>query len=116
MKNNEVLVQQNEVATPTETTLVLLDGRVVTVKIGESFQLYNSDGESMRMHFDILNERSTFHQALFKVICGTLSTHSLKYNVTITVALRAYRPNCEDTASLHPLYYSSATQNQRSAP
>lgn len=88
MMNNEVLVQRNEVTTPTETTLVLLDGRVVTVKIGESFQLYNSDGESMRLHFDIFNESRTFHQALFKVICGTLSTHSLKYNVTITVALR----------------------------
>lgn len=59
----------------------------VVVKIGESFQLYNSDGESMRLHSDIFNESRTFHQALFKVICGTLSTHSLKYNVTITVAL-----------------------------
>ncbi|WP_313478289.1 site-specific integrase [Stutzerimonas kunmingensis] len=86
--NNEVLVQRREASAPTETTLILLDGRVVTVKIGESFQVYNSDGESMRLHFGIFSEGNTFHQALFKVICGTLSTHSLKYNVTITVALR----------------------------
>jgi integrase len=90
MMNNEVLVQRSEATAPTATTLVLLDGRVVTVMIGESFQIYSSDGESMRLHFDILDEGNTFHQALFKVICGTLSTHSLKYNVTITAALRQW--------------------------
>lgn len=90
MMNNEVLVRHSEAAASTAKTLVLLDGRVITVKIGESFQIYSPDGDSIRLHFDILEEGNTFHQALFKVICGTLSTHSLKYNTTITVALRQW--------------------------
>ncbi|HBO1410361.1 site-specific integrase [Pseudomonas aeruginosa] len=88
MMNNEMLARRIKAASLTETTLVLLDGRVITVKIGESFQIYSSDGESVRLHFDILDEGNVFHQALFKVICGTLSTHSLNYNATITLALR----------------------------
>lgn len=88
--NNEVLVQPSEVAAPTETTLILLDGRIITVKIGEEIRLRNSDGEPLTLHFELLKEGNTFHQSLFKVICGTLSTHSLKYNEVILFALRQW--------------------------
>lgn len=87
MMNNELLAQRSEAAAPTENTLVLLDGRVVTVKMGESFRIHNSDGIPVLLHFEILDEGNPFHHSLFKVMCGTLSTHSLKYNSTITVAL-----------------------------
>ncbi|MEW1813425.1 site-specific integrase [Pseudarthrobacter phenanthrenivorans] len=90
MMNNEALVQRNEAAAPTESTLVLLDGRVVTVKMGELLRIYNSDGVSVPLHFEILDEGNHFHQALFKVMCGTLSTHSLQYNSVITRALHQW--------------------------
>ncbi|MGQ7818252.1 hypothetical protein ACUTAH_21700 [Metapseudomonas furukawaii] len=44
----------------------------------------------MLLHLDILDQENPFHQALFKVICGTLSTHSLQYNATITISLRKW--------------------------
>lgn len=88
--NNEALVQRREVSAPTETTLILLDGRVVTVKIGESFRIYNSDGVPVLLHFEILDKENPFHQALFKVMCGTLSTHSLQYNSVITRAIHQW--------------------------
>lgn len=85
--NSEVLVQRNEVAAPTETTLVLLDGRIVTIKLGEPFRIHNSDGVAVLLRLDMLSQDNDFHQSLFKVICGTLSTHSLQYNSVITRAL-----------------------------
>lgn len=88
--NNEVLVQRSEVAASTETKLALLDGRVVTVKMGESFRIYNSDGIPVLLHFEILDKENPFHQALFKVMCGTLSTHSLQYNSVITRAIHKW--------------------------
>ncbi|MGP6302034.1 MULTISPECIES: site-specific integrase [Pseudomonas] len=88
--SNEVLVQRSEAAAATESTLVLLDGRVVTVKMGEPFRTYNKDGTSMLLHLEILDQENQFHRSLFKVICGTLSTHSLQYNATITIALRQW--------------------------
>lgn len=90
MMNNKVLVQRSEAAAPTETTLILLDGRVVTVKMGESFRIHNGDGTPVLLHFEILDAGKPFHQALFKVICGTLSTHSLQYNSVITRALHQW--------------------------
>lgn len=88
--NKEVPVQRSEVAALAETTLVLLDGRIVTAKIGEQIRLRNSDGEMLPLHFEILQEGNNFHQSLFKVICGTLSTHSLKYNHSILFSLRQW--------------------------
>ncbi|WP_137820864.1 site-specific integrase [Pseudomonas sp. D(2018)] len=86
--NNEVLVQRSEVAATTENTLVLLDGRLATIKMGEPFRTHNNDGTPIVLHLDILNENNSFHQSLFKVICGTLSTHSLQYNSGIVRALQ----------------------------
>lgn len=80
--------QRNAVSAPTKTTLALLDGRVVTIQIGKSFRTYNNDGTPIVLHLDILNENNSFHQSLFKVICGTLSTHSLQYNSGIVRALQ----------------------------
>lgn len=90
MINDQMLVQQSDVATSTSTTLALLDGRIVDIKMGEPFRVYNSDGIGVLLHMDILNKENPFHQALFKVLCGTLSTHSLQYNAAITIALRTW--------------------------
>lgn len=90
MMNNEVLVQHIEAAASTAKTLVLLDGRIVTVKMGESFRTYNSDGVAVLLYLDTLSQDNPFHQSLFKVICGTLSTHSLQYNSVITRALHQW--------------------------
>ncbi|HAQ85588.1 MAG TPA: site-specific integrase [Pseudomonas sp.] len=87
---DEVLAQRSEAAAPTETTLILLDGRVITVKIGEEIRLRNTDGELLPLHFETLKEGNTLHHSLFKVICGTLSTHSLKYNHAILFSLRQW--------------------------
>lgn len=90
MMNNEVLVRHSEATESTAKTVVLLDGRVISVRIGELTRLRNSDGEPLALHFELLNEGNAFHQSLFKVICGTLSTHSIKYNEVILFALRQW--------------------------
>lgn len=90
MMNNEVLVRHIEVNESTEKTVVLLDGRVITVRIGEPTRLRNSDGEQLILHFELLNKENAFHRSLFKVICATLSTHSIKYNEVILFALRQW--------------------------
>ena len=88
--NNEVLVRHNEAAASIEKTVILLDGRMVTVKMGESFRTYNRDGVAVALHLDMLSPENSFHQSLFKVICGTLSTHSLQYNSVITRAFHKW--------------------------
>jgi hypothetical protein len=97
MMNNEVLVQRSEAAPSTKATLILLDGRVVSIKMGEPFRTYNKDGTPVLLHLDILDEKNPFHQSLFKVICGTLSTHSLQYNSGVARALHQWLSveNCE---------------------
>jgi integrase len=70
--------------------IVLLDGRLVTISIGNKLAIHDRDGHSCPLYFDILNEHNAFHVSLFTCLSITLSTHSLSYNSTISKALRAW--------------------------
>ena len=83
------LIPQNETSS-TAKSVVLLDGRVVTVKPGEKLYIKDRDGKACPIHLDQLDAKNPLHLSIFSCITGTLSTHSLSYNNTITRALKSW--------------------------
>lgn len=83
------LIPKNETSS-TAKSVVLLDGRLVSVKTGEKLNIKDRDGRTCPIHFDQLDANNPLHLSIFSCITGTLSTHSLSYNNTITRALKAW--------------------------
>ncbi|EME9748724.1 site-specific integrase [Pseudomonas aeruginosa] len=83
------LIPQRETGETTKS-VVLLDGRVVTVKPGEKLIIIDRDGKACPVHFDQLDVENPLHLSFFSCLTGTLSTHSLSYNNTTSRALKSW--------------------------
>lgn len=70
--------------------VVLLDGRVIDIKMGVKFATHDRDGKSCPLYFDALDKRNTIHVSIFKCLAASLATHSLHYNSLITTAIREW--------------------------
>ena len=58
--------------------LVLLDGRIIQVNMGEAYDICDTDGNNKSLRFDALELRNSLHKSIFTSIKTTLSTHSLR--------------------------------------
>src|ERR1700712_599345 len=67
--------------------VVLLDGRIVKIKIGKVFSILDRDGNANPLRFDILHPGNRLHESIYSSFKITLSTHSLSYNATTSYAL-----------------------------
>lgn len=70
--------------------IILQDGRKIQITCGQNQELLDADGQRRQLHLNILNPNNTLHQSLFRIMHGTLSTHSLTYNVAILRAFKAW--------------------------
>lgn len=67
--------------------VVLLDGRILEIQMGESVRVTDRDGNSSSMRLDILRPGNVLHESIYSSIKTTLSTHSISYNRTILYAI-----------------------------
>ncbi|AHY43488.1 hypothetical protein UIB01_13790 [Stutzerimonas decontaminans] len=70
--------------------VVLLDGRIIEIRIGELYTLTDRDGNSRPMRLDALQAGNALHEGIYKCIKSTMSTHSLSYCNTILYAVKAW--------------------------
>ena len=70
--------------------IVLLDGRSVDISMGEKSYIHDRDGKSCPIYFEFLEANNPLHVSLFTCLSITLSTHSLSYNSTVSMALRTW--------------------------
>lgn len=102
MQNN-LIEKENPI---TERTIVLLDGRKVTIPLFSSFSLKNHDNLKIKLNFNIFNKDSKLHYALSNTIIDLLSTHSIKYISTILYAFEEWI-NLEGKANQNKLEITS---------
>ena len=69
-------------------TVILLDGRIMEIKMGQLKQTIDRDGNSKPLRLDILRAGNTFHESIYTSIKTTLATHSISYNNTILYAVK----------------------------
>lgn len=67
--------------------VVLLDGRIVKLKMGKVFSILDRDGNANPLRLDILQSGNRLHESIYSSFKITLSTHSLSYNATTSYAL-----------------------------
>lgn len=67
--------------------VILLDGRIIDIKMGSQVSIKDRDGNSTPLAFDGLDKRNGVHQCIFMCLATTLSTHSLRYNSATTYAI-----------------------------
>lgn len=67
--------------------VVLLDGRIIDIQMGQSLRITDRDGNSSPMRLDILRPGNVLHESIYSSIKTTLSTHSISYNRTILYAI-----------------------------
>ena len=79
----------NQSATPIIKAgkVVLLDGRIFEIQMGQSLRITDRDGNSSPMRLDILRPGNVLHESIYSSIKTTLSTHSISYNRTILYAI-----------------------------
>ncbi|WP_426111934.1 tyrosine-type recombinase/integrase [Pseudomonas sp. DSP3-2-2] len=70
--------------------IVLLDGRIVKVKIGVPLKLNDRDGNATPMVFNAFDTDNAFHRSIFSCLATTLSTHSLRYNSAVCYAMEKW--------------------------
>ena len=70
--------------------LVLLDGRIIQVNMGEAYDICDTDGNNKSLRFDALELRNSLHKSIFTSIKTTLSTHSLSYNIATLYAVKKW--------------------------
>lgn len=70
--------------------VILLDGRIIEISIGQLQNLNDRDGNSRPIRFDSLKRGNTIHESIYACIKTTLSTHSLSYNCTILYAIKSW--------------------------
>lgn len=85
-------IQRNSINTEAVSSkrIVLLDGRAVEISLGEKLVIQDRDGKSCPIYFDALDINNSLHVSLFTCLSITLSTHSLSYNSTVSLALRTW--------------------------
>ncbi|HCF7692385.1 TPA: tyrosine-type recombinase/integrase [Pseudomonas aeruginosa] len=91
--NNNTTTQRTHPRYNTEEptqSIVLLDGRIVRAGIGQTLKLSDRDGNPVRLSFDALNKENALHQSIFKCLITTLSTHSLSYISTVSLAIEKW--------------------------
>ncbi|MBF4455075.1 site-specific integrase [Acinetobacter sp. SK-43] len=71
-------------------TIILLDGREITVPLYKNFKINNHDGLSFLLHFNIFNDNNILHRALSNLVIDMLSIHSITYTATTTRALKKW--------------------------
>ncbi|MBD0678081.1 hypothetical protein CGA21_05310 [Pseudomonas sp. PSB11] len=74
----------------TSKTVVLQDGRAISIRLGEDLRILDSDGAKINLNTTFLSEENELHASIFRVLYGTLATHSLVYNHTIIRALKSW--------------------------
>ncbi|MFZ6049939.1 tyrosine-type recombinase/integrase [Pseudomonas sp. CR3202] len=67
--------------------VVLLDGRIIEISIGQLHSLTDRDGNSTQLRLDTLKTENAFHESIYTCIKTTLATHSISYNRTILYAV-----------------------------
>lgn len=72
MQNN-LIEKENPI---TKRTVVLLDGRRVTIPLYQNFKIDNHDDLSFTLHLDIFNNNNPLHTALSNLVIDMLSVHS----------------------------------------
>jgi integrase len=80
-----------EIDPPTERTIVLLDGRQMTVPLFSAFKLVNHDQIKINLNFNIFSSKSELNTTLSNIIIDLLSTHSIKYVSTILCAFEDWK-------------------------
>ncbi len=79
-----------EITPLTERTIVLLDGRHVTVPLYKNFKIDNHDGMTFLLNFNIFSNNNILHKVLSNSVIDLLSTHSISYAATTTRALKKW--------------------------
>ena len=74
----------------TERTIILLDGRQVTVPLFRNFKVDNHDDQSFLLHLNIFESSNILHRALANLVIDMLSIHSIIYTATTTRALKKW--------------------------
>ena len=74
----------------TERTIILLDGRQVTVPLFRNFKVDNHDDQSFLLHLNIFESNNILHRALANLVIDMLSIHSMIYTATTTRALKKW--------------------------
>lgn len=83
-------LSENKDPSKLKQEIVLLDGRRMTFVCGDDIRLDDKDGSTHSIYLKNINSENLFHFSLFKVIIGTLSTHSITYNSAITLAFKKW--------------------------
>lgn len=87
MQNNITI---KEITPLTVRTIVLLDGRRITVPIYKKFNINNHDGISFLFHLNIFNNNNILHRSLANLVIDMLSIHSITYTATTSRALKKW--------------------------
>lgn len=70
--------------------VILLDGRMMEIQIGAHIPSVDRDGNSRALRLDGLTPGNPLHESMYKCIKSTISTHSLAYNQTISIAVKRW--------------------------
>lgn len=81
--------------------VVLLDGRIIELRIGSSLKLADRDGNSTPLRLDALKPGNALHESIYSCIKATMATHSLSYNKTILYAFKSWIDLPEMTVKSH---------------
>ncbi len=88
MIRESFILQQNALSAGFRTDkVVLLDGRIIEIQIGQALSITDRDGKTVLMRFDNLMNGNTLHESIYSVLKNTLSTHSISYNSTVSYAI-----------------------------
>lgn len=82
-------------------SVILLDGRIIEISIGEQQVIVDRDGNSKPMRLDTLLSGNVIHESIYSCIKTTLSTHSVSYNITILYAVKNWIELPEMQAKSH---------------
>lgn len=70
--------------------VILLDGRIMEIKMGRLQKTVDRDGNSKPMRLDVLTPGNILHESIYASFKTTLATHSLSYNNTILYAIGSW--------------------------
>lgn len=84
---NKLIQKENPT---TQRTIILLDGRKITIPIYQNFKIENHDGITFLLHLNIFDINNPLHRALSNLIVDMLSIHSITYTAVTTRALKKW--------------------------
>lgn len=85
---NKILAVRNPIHKANK--IVLLDGRIIEISIGEAYEIYDTDGNNKTLRFEALELGNSLHESIYTSMKATLATHSLSYNRLILYAVRSW--------------------------